>query len=75
MASDTFVNATLHNSRKRKMLKSLTFIRIFFVIALFAAGIVELWASSFFSTPLSQLTVSAVAGAAAVVAAKFTHIV
>ena len=75
MASGSFVNATLHGNRKRKMLKSLTIIRVFFVIALFAAGIVELWASSFFSTPLSQLTVSAVAGAIGVVAAKFAHIV
>lgn len=56
------------------MFKYLTIIRVFFVIALFAAGIIELWATDFFSTPVSQLTVSAVAGAVGVIAAKLTHL-
>lgn len=57
------------------LLRSVTLVRIFFVFALLAAGIVELWATNFFSTPIEQLGVSAVVGAVAVIGAKLIHAV
>ena len=50
-------------------------VRVFFIGAMIAAGIVELWAENFFSTPVQQLGVSAFAGAAALIAAKLAHVV
>lgn len=55
--------------------RSVTFVRIFFVFALLAAGVVELWATNFFSTPIEQIGVSAIVGAVGVLGAKLIHAV
>ena len=60
---------------KGLLLKYMTLFRVFIIGALFASGVVELWAVDFFSTPLEQLSVGAVAGALAVVGAKIVHLV
>ncbi|WP_168293549.1 hypothetical protein [Rhizobium leguminosarum] len=57
------------------MTKAITIIRVFFLFALFSSGIIELWASNFFSTPFEQLTVSAAIGALGVLGAKLSHLV
>lgn len=53
-------------------MRFMTGFRLFFVVAMFTAGVSELISSELFTTPASQLTLSAITGSIAVVAGKIT---
>lgn len=53
-----------------KRIKKTTLVRAFFAGAMLSAATIELLGSQVFSTPVEQLTVSAIAGAGAAFAAK-----
>jgi hypothetical protein len=58
-----------------KVVKPVTAIRVFFAVALLASALIEYAASSVLSTPFEQVSVSATAGAAALILAKLAHLV
>lgn len=51
-------------------MRFMTGFRLFFIGAMMTAGIIDLWASTSFTTPIAQLSASAVVGSFTVVGAK-----
>ncbi|MBB3444225.1 cell division septal protein FtsQ [Rhizobium sp. BK379] len=75
MSREAFLGGPSRKRQVNQVTRAITIIRIFFLFALFSSGVIELWASNFFSTPIEQLTVSAIIGALGVFGAKVSHLV
>ncbi|WP_368649581.1 hypothetical protein [Brucella intermedia] len=65
MATKTHANDTL--------VKTVRFVRVFTVIAMLVGGMMELWSSEIFSTPIEQIGFATIAGILGATIAKAIH--
>ena len=58
-----------------KLIRTVKFVRVFTVAAMVVGGLMELWSSDLFTTPVEQIGYATIAGIIAATFAKAVHFV
>ena len=74
MATYSFHMPILPKRGSGTMVRVLTIIRLFFVVAMLVAGVLELSTANALASPVSQIGISTICGLAGVALAKLSHL-